>query len=849
MIHDAVTMAGHYDFRYVVISVVIAIASSYIALDLAARVTASRGRTRYLWLTGGACSMGIGIWSMHFIGMLAFSLPIPIAYHIPLVALSLLAAVLAALTALMIVSDGSLSFSRLMVGSVLMGSGIVAMHYTGMAAMRLNATTHYDLWLWILSAAVAIGLSFVALTIVYHLRDEGSSIWDWRKICAAVLMGCAIPSMHYIGMAAVTFTQTANAEGDWSWTTKISVLGAYVAVISPLLILALTLVTSLIDRRLSAQASELYVSEEKFRNAFTNASIGMALIGTDTQFLRVNHALCQLIGYSERELLALSYHAVTYSDDLDVNVQEFRRLLTGELDHVQTEIRHVHKQGQIVWGLLSMSLMRDAKATPLYVIAQIIDITERKVSFQKNFQVAERLDLASRAAKIGVWDWNIQKNCLEWNEQMFELYGIQKEDFCNNYDAWLSSVFPDDKAIFDRAIQKALNREEPYNLSFRVNWPDGSLHFLKAHAEVKWDQNGGPLRMTGINYDITEQKRAEEELKLRDVWQKAVLDCAGYAIIATTPDGIIQTFNPAAEQMLGYTAEEVIGKITPAVIHDPEEVADRAKIFSEELGEQIEPGFEVFVAKARKNLPNEHEWTYIKKDGGRFFVLLSVTALRISSGTIVGFLGMAQNITERKRAETERKIAEDNLGKALLEMENQNLMLEVAHADALEATRIKSQFLATMSHEIRTPMNGVIGMTGLLLDTELTPEQRGYAETVRSSGEHLLMVLNDILDFSKIEAGKMTLETFDFDIRSTVGEVMNLLAERAFSKGLNLACLFHADVPNTLRGDPGRLRLILLNLIGNALKFTEQGEVAVSVTLVAQTDDACTIRFEVQDTG
>ncbi len=337
-------------------------------------------------------------------------------------------------------------------------------------------------------------------------------------------------------------------------------------------------------------------------------------------------------------------------------------------------------------------------------------------------------------------------------------------------------------------------------------------------------------------------ERQQVELREGEARLQNVLDSASQiSIIATDRDGLITLFNAGAERMLSYTADEMVGRKTPATIHLESEVVAHGKELSEEYGRPVE-GFEVFTLKANEDGYEEREWTYVRKDGTELQVNLGVTSIHGETGEITGLLGVGLDISERKRAE-------DELRQTNTDLEQQTGLANSMAAEAVTANAAKSEFLANMSHEIRTPMNGVIGMSGLLLDTDLTPDQRMYAETVRNSGDSLLGLINDILDFSKIEAGKLEMEILDFDLRTTLENFGDALAMRAHDKGLEFNCLTNPDVPALLRGDPGRLRQILTNLSGNAIKFTERGEIAVVAELVSENDTHATVRFSVRDTG
>ena len=234
------------------------------------------------------------------------------------------------------------------------------------------------------------------------------------------------------------------------------------------------------------------------------------------------------------------------------------------------------------------------------------------------------------------------------------------------------------------------------------------------------------------------------------------------------------------------------------------------------------------------------EWVHRRLNGSEFWVEVVLTPIPL--GDDRGLFVTWRDITERKQIEESLRLTNEQLEETTREARR-------LAEDAGQASVAKSEFLANMSHEIRTPMNGVIGMTGLLLDTDLTPEQRQYAEIVRASAESLLSIINDILDFSKIEARKMELERIDFDLRSTLEGAAELLSARAHEKGLRLAGVIDPDVPAFLRGDPGRLRQVLVNLAGNAVKFTERGEVVIRASLEHEDERAVTVRFSVTDTG
>ncbi len=299
------------------------------------------------------------------------------------------------------------------------------------------------------------------------------------------------------------------------------------------------------------------------------------------------------------------------------------------------------------------------------------------------------------------------------------------------------------------------------------------------------------------------------------------------AILATNPRGTITLFNPGAERLLGWPADEVIGKLSPLNFLLPSEVEERAAELGRRLGKEIR-GLGYFAELAREGIHEERQWTHVRKDGSHVPAKLAVTPLHDANNEISGFLAVSKDLTERKRFEED---------------------LIRAREAAEDASRTKTEFLANISHEIRTPLNAILGMTELALGTSLSPDQREYVTAVQDAGRTLLALMNDVLDFSRIEAHKLELYTINFPLRETLADVLRTFGLRAYQKGLELILQTGPDVPEMVSADVVRLRQILTNLVGNAIKFTERGEVTLRAFVDISREDYTLIHFSVADSG
>jgi PAS domain S-box-containing protein len=412
------------------------------------------------------------------------------------------------------------------------------------------------------------------------------------------------------------------------------------------------------------------------------------------------------------------------------------------------------------------------------------------------------------------------------NQAFCQVLGTTPEQILGKTDFDFISVEQASKYRYED--QRILSGKDPILVIEEDTLIEGQATFVTYRkVPIKNDQ-GDIVGLIGLGFDISEHKQIEEELERERRLIRTVIDNIPDQIFVRDRDCRFLLNNLSDARVMGVTDPESLVGMGDEDFYP----ADLAARYQADDRHVMDSG-EAMI---------NHEEPSITSDGQTHWLLTTKVPLRDGQGGVIGLVGIARDISDRKKAEQALVDANQRLEEAI---ERANAMT----IEANQANKAKSEFLANMSHEIRTPLNGVIGMTGLLLDTELNAEQRKMGEVVRASGEALLGLINDILDFSKIEAHKLELELLDFDLRAALEDTTEILAPRAVEKGLELVCLVDADVPSLLRGDPGRLRQIILNLAGNAIKFTTHGDVIIRVSVVGEEERRITLKFAIQDSG
>ncbi len=529
-----------------------------------------------------------------------------------------------------------------------------------------------------------------------------------------------------------------------------------------------------------------------------DAIISKTLDGVITSW---NKGAEAIFGYTSSEIVGRHVSEVILSDAYRDTTGMVEALKWG--DHTpNSEMTGRSKEGMTLELSVTESLIYDASGSVVGASTIARDISERKRIEDAAIQTRTMLDrLLSESPTIIyslVADW--PQVTQTWvSENIHQILGYTVED-SNDPDWWPSNIHPSDMDVALQSFDE-LFTFGAVGVEYRFRHSNGSYRWIQDDRRVVRDIPGEPVEIIGSWCDITSRKEAEEERDRFFTLSRDVLCIAGF-------DGYLRRLNPAWERMFGFTEQELLSEPYLSFIH-PDDVESTIAELKRMLGGGETLSFEV---------------RFRCKDGSYRWTLWNATPFLESSI----FYATGRDITERKLAEISVQLAKDA---------------------AEAANRAKGEFLANMSHEIRTPMNGIIGMTELMLDTELSGVQREYLETVQGSAEALLTIINDVLDFSKIEAGKLEFDNHDFYLRDSLADALKTLAVRCHHKNLELACDFSPDVPDLLVGDSARLRQVIVNLIANAIKFTESGEVILRVETEQSSDDHVDLHFVVSDTG
>lgn len=515
----------------------------------------------------------------------------------------------------------------------------------------------------------------------------------------------------------------------------------------------------------------------------------------------VNHQIAEILGYKPDTIQQMQdqfFPQLMHPEDLaslPSQLEKIQQLKDGEILEVEFRMRDANNQWH--WfGDRSMVFNRTPNGLPYQVLGLAQDITERKQAEEILRQKQAWLDLAQQVAKVGSFEWNIQTNTNTWSKELEALYGLQPGEFGGTYDAWLRLIHPDDVSYTQTAVMTALDHGD-ISIDFRVVWPDGSIHWLHARAKVLFDSEGNPLRMVGVNTDISDRKKAEAALKHSEARLRRLVDSNIIGIMFVDFGGSILEANEALLELLGYSRTEL----------------EAGRMNWQEL---TPPGYEEVDQEAIAQLqtfgvctPFEKEYYHVS--GERIPVLLAVAKLEENENECACFV---LDLRAQKRIETERA--------DLLCRE------QVARQQAEAASRMKDEFLAIVSHELRSPLNGILGWSRLLRMGRLSPEKTQQAlASIERNAQAQTQLIEDLLDISRIIRGKIRLFQRPISLIPIIHAALDTIRPTATTKNIQLETDLDLNL-GQVSGDPERLQQVIRNLLSNAVKFTpDNGQVTI----------------------
>ena len=677
---------GVYDPVLVSLSVITAIFAALFSLFLndLAKQTPFKGYQRLANSTSALVLSG-GIWSMHFIGMLAFSLCTNITYDPGVTFLSFIPAFLACLLVNIYLVKNNKNIFTLGICSVLLGSGIGTMHYGGMAAMELSPLLRYDPLTFALSILVAVFLSFIGLYSRYRLMDHFPTLTTLQnRIICAIILGCAVAGMHYMGMAATRFVATSPLLSDNVSNSHLTFIAISVAMATVLLAAVVAIINSMVRYRMLLE--EKSIEESRLEAILSTAIDGIVTINHQGEILSFNKAAESILGWQEHEVQGKNVKMLmddNIAKDPNNYLSQAQHIDFSKVIGINRDVHAKHKDGHLFPIRLGIGEVIQPGHSPLYV-GFITDLTEQR-ALQQSLVEKEQQYRSLMDNMPGVVfrceldsDWSM----LFISPSILELSGYSADELVQQHIAFAELIYKPDNDTINETIDKAVADQQQYSIEYRLRHRNGKLIWVLEKGCIAFNAQGKAQWIDGVLVDITERREYEDKLK-------------------------------------------------------------QAKVAAE------------------------------------------------------------------------------------------------------EAAQAKQAFMANMSHEIRTPMNSIIGFSDLLMDTSLDTNQQKHLLTVNKSARSLLRLLNEVLDSAKLEKGKLAIEPIHFNLQALLDSIISTFWLEAKRKDLQLHLDIKSDIETAYFGDPDRIRQILNNLIGNAVKFTEQGSVTLTVSKIQNNQ----LFFEVQDTG